>query len=181
MVPVETLTDDLVVLLDAAGAPCGTAPRATVHGADTPLHLAFSCYVFDDDGRVLMTRRALTKRTWPGVWTNACCGHPLPGEAFEDAIARRLADELGLGAGSIDCVLPDFRYEAVDASGVRENEVCPVFVTQLRGRIDPDPAEVMDHRWVQPGALATAAASSPWLLSPWSASQIGLMGLGRDT
>ena len=86
------------------------------------------------DGLVLMTRRALTKRTWPGVWTNACCGHPQPGEPFEDAIERRLAEELGARATAIAPVLPDFRYEAVDASGIRENEVCPVFVATLDGR-----------------------------------------------
>jgi isopentenyl-diphosphate delta-isomerase type 1 len=174
---VQILTDDLVVLLDPDGTPSGTAPRATVHGPDTPLHLAFSCYLFDEDGRVLMTRRALAKRTWPGVWTNACCGHPLPGEAIPDAIERRLAQELGATATSLSCVLPDFRYEAVDASGVRENEVCPVYAATVRPGLAPDPDEVMEHRWVQPDALTSAAAASPWLLSPWSALQIGLMDL----
>ncbi len=130
-------SEDLVVLLDAEGQPCGTADRSTVHSEQTPLHLAFSCYVVDGEGLVLMTRRALTKRTWPGVWTNACCGHPQPGERFEDAIERRLADELGARATAIAPVLPDFRYEAVDASGIRENEVCPVFVATLVGRPGP--------------------------------------------
>jgi isopentenyl-diphosphate delta-isomerase len=168
---------DLVVLLDAEGQPCGTADRSTVHSEQTPLHLAFSCYVVDADGLVLMTRRALTKRTWPGVWTNACCGHPLPGEPFEQAIGRRLADELGARATAIAPVLPDFRYEAVDASGIRENEVCPVFVATLAGGVDPDPTEVMEFRWVEPGALADVAAHSPWLLSPWSVAQIQQMDL----
>ena len=169
--------DDLVVLLDAQGQPCGTADRSTVHSTQTPLHLAFSCYVIDATGRVLVTRRALTKRTWPGVWTNACCGHPLPGERFEDAIARRLAQELGARAAAIAPVLPDFRCEAVDASGIRENEVCPVFVATLEGGLTPDPDEVMEHRWVDPGALAEVAARSPWLLSPWSVEQILQMDL----
>jgi isopentenyl-diphosphate delta-isomerase len=170
-------TADLVVLLDAQGQPCGTADRATVHSQRTPLHLAFSCYVVDADGLVLMTRRALTKRTWPGVWTNACCGHPLPGERFEDAIERRLAQELGARPASIAPLLPDFRYEAVDASGIRENEVCPVFVATLAGGVEPDPEEVMEHRWVDPRALADVAAHSPWLLSPWSVEQIRQMDL----
>jgi isopentenyl-diphosphate delta-isomerase len=175
-------TEDLVVLLDADGNPCGTAERGTVHTEQTPLHLAFSCYVVDADGLVLMTRRALTKRTWPGVWTNACCGHPQPGEPFEEAIRRRLAEELGARATAIAPVLPDFRYQAVDASGIRENEVCPVFVATLAGGLEPDPAEVMEHRWVDPAALASVANHSAWLLSPWSVEQIrqlDLTGLGQ--
>jgi isopentenyl-diphosphate delta-isomerase len=173
----NTETEDLVVLLDADGQPCGTADRTTVHGQRTPLHLAFSCYVVDAGGQVLMTRRALPKLTWPGVWTNACCGHPQPGETFEAAIRRRLHQELGARATAIAQVLPDFRYEAVDASGIRENEVCPVFVATLDGGLDPDPAEVMEHRWVDPAALASVANDSAWLLSPWSVEQIRQLDL----
>ena len=84
-----------VVLLDTARLPIGTALKSEVHTADTPLHLAFSCWVLDDDGRVLLTRRALSKRTWPGVWTNSFCGHPGPGEPFARAIERRAREELG--------------------------------------------------------------------------------------
>jgi len=177
-------SEDLVVLLDPDLTPCGTAPRSTVHTTSTPLHLAFSCYVLDEDRGVLLTRRALAKRTWPGVWTNACCGHPRPGEAMAEAVERRLADELGTRARSIELVLPDFRYEAVDASGVRENEYCPVFVATVTGGLDPDPDEVMDLRWADPAAVADVAVRAPWLLSPWSAAQIPQLDLadaGRGT
>jgi isopentenyl-diphosphate delta-isomerase len=173
----EPMPEDLVVLLDSAGQPCGTADRRTVHDVDTPLHLAFSCYLVNRDNEILMTRRALAKRTWPGVWTNSCCGHPQPGEPMADAIERRVTQELGVRATRIGVVLPDFRYQAVDASGIRENEVCPVYVATIEGALAPDQDEVMEHRWVDAAALADVASRAPWLLSPWSVAQITQMDL----
>ena len=78
-------TIEEVVLLDEHGNAVGTCPKSEVHNESTPLHLAFSCYVIDESGRVLVTKRALRKETWPGAWTNSCCGHPAPGESVEDA------------------------------------------------------------------------------------------------
>ena len=177
MSPAPSLAQDDVVLVNAAGSPVGTAPRASVHDTDTPLHLAFSCYVTDGDGRVLLTRRALDKRTWPGVWTNTCCGHPGPDERIEDAVRRRLVDELGLEVGELTCVLPDFTYRATDASGVVENEVCPVFVARVHpgSHLAPNPAEVMEWKWVSWSSLEQAVRAAPFAFSPWSALQVPLL------
>jgi isopentenyl-diphosphate delta-isomerase len=167
---------ELVVLLDQARRPAGTRPTAEVHGADTPLHLAFSVYLFDAGGRFLATRRALGKRTWPGVWTNSCCGHPAPGEDPADAARRRVGQELGLQPARMDLVLPDFAYRAVAADGVVENEVCPVFVAHLDGDPEPtpapDPEEVAEWRWVPWASFRALATTAPWALSPWAVEQV---------
>ena len=173
---VSMSTDDEVVLVDDDGTPRGTAPRATVHTAETPLHQAFSLYLFDREGQVLVTRRALGKATWPGVWTNACCGHPRPGEELEHAVRRRLHEELGVTVERLEMALPDFRYRAVDASGVVEHELCPVLVGQVRGELRPDPAEVAEHAWLPWRDLVAAVATAPRVWSPWSALQVPLLG-----
>lgn len=170
---------DQVVLLSPEGEEIGTAPKSAVHSADTPLHLAFSCYLLDDDGRILMTRRALDKRTWPGVWSNSFCGHPRPGEPVVDAVRRHAHVELGAELTDLQLQLPLFQYRATDASGVVENELCPVYSARLASSLQPSPAEVMDHVWVEPEAIAQAARATPWAFSPWLVLQIELLDLFR--
>lgn len=168
-----------VVLLDPDGMPIGAMDKSEVHTTETPLHLAFSCYGFDQGGRMLLTRRSLNKRTWPGVWTNTACGHPAPGEPIEEAVRRRLATELGVTPLALRPVLPDFRYRAVAPDGIVENEVCPVYLAEFTGDPVPDPDEVMDWRWVDPAVFARTAVEAPFLLSPWSVLQArGLLEAG---
>lgn len=166
---------ELVVLVDEDGSPTGTALKSEVHTRETPLHLAFSCYVVDGRGRTLITRRALGKRTWPGVWTNACCGHPGPGESTEDAIVRRMRDELSLEVADIRPVLPDFSYRAVAADGIVENEICPVFVARASNAPVPDPDEVEEWAWIEVADLAAAIDAAPMVFSPWSVLQVTQM------
>lgn len=167
---------ELVVLLDGDGQPCGTAPKLEVHNHETPLHLAFSCYVFDQSGRVLLTRRALGKATWPGVWTNSFCGHPAPGEDMVDAIRRRGQWELGIDVSGVERRLPDFRYRATDMNGIVENELCPVFTAVTDDPITPRQSEVCEYRWVSLPSLSTAAEAAPWAFSPWMVLQLKELG-----
>lgn len=158
---------DHVVLLDEAGRAIGTAPKSSVHGSDTALHLAFSCHVVNAAGQVLVTRRALSKKTWPGVWSNSFCGHPRPAEPVLSAVRRHADSELGLTLTDIQLALPLFRYRAVDASGVVEYEVCPVYTAYAEQEPVLNPSEVMDARWVDPGDLAASLQTTPWAFSPW--------------
>ena len=163
---------DEVVLLSPEGTPIGRAPKAAVHGADTPFHLAFSCHLRDAEGRILVTRRALGKRSWPGVWTNSFCGHPEPGEAVADAVRRHARVELGAQLDHLELELPLFRYRATDPSGVVENELCPVYTAVLASELRPDPDEVMEFQWVEPSDLSAASRLTPWAFSPWLVLQV---------
>ena len=176
-----TSARELVVLVDGDGHPTGTADKATVHGADTALHLAFSAYLFDAAGRLLVTRRALDKRTFPGVWSNTVCGHPAPGEPLTEAVRRRADRELGVEIDGLRLVLPRFRYRA-EMAGVVENELCPVYAGWLApgSPVALAADEVAEADWVPwPGFVAAVAHGRP--VSPWSAEQVpSLAALGDE-
>ncbi|NJC83136.1 isopentenyl-diphosphate Delta-isomerase [Planosporangium mesophilum] len=176
------MTADQVILLDEEGNRIGVHAKAHVHHRNTPLHLAFSCYVFDTNARLLLTRRALTKQTWPGVWTNSCCGHPLADEPIDDAVVRRLKDELGLAAvGPLELRLPRFRYRATMADGVVENEICPVFSATVDTQPTPNPAEVGEFLWLPWQDFAGSVLDGTRDVSPWCRLQVTeLDGLGPD-
>ncbi|MDV3220258.1 isopentenyl-diphosphate Delta-isomerase [Intrasporangium sp.] len=166
-----TLDEELVVLLSPEGRALGTAPKATVHGTDTPLHLAFSAYLFNDRGELLLTQRALDKTTFPGVWTNSACGHPGPGERLADAVRRRAVAELGLEVRDLRLVLPRFAYRA-EMGGVVEWELCPVLVGRAAGDPSPAGAEVADTAWVDWGDFARDVLAGRVAVSSWCRDQV---------
>ena len=160
-----------VVLLDEAGYAMGACDKGAAHGAHTPLHLAFSCYVFNTSGQFLLTRRADTKRVFPGVWTNSCCGHPEPGEALSGAVHRRVRQELGITLSQVTLLLPRFRYRA-EMNGVVENELCPVFAGFSGDVLVPDPAEVADVKWTDWADFSQRVRADEIQVSPWCAMQV---------
>ncbi|AWB90931.1 isopentenyl-diphosphate Delta-isomerase [Aeromicrobium chenweiae] len=171
-------TVENVVLLDESGHGIGVAPKTGVHHGTTPLHLAFSCYVFDADDQLLVTRRALDKTTFPGVWTNSACGHPAPEESMRAAVRRRVQQELGLSVEQVRLVLPEFRYTA-HMNGIRENEMCPVFTARAAGRMTLDPAEVGDAVWEPWTKFSQDVLSGRREVSSWCRMQVeGLDALG---
>lgn len=171
----STSDAEYVVLLDDRGRPCGQADKATVHSSRTPLHLAFSCWLLDGRGRTLLTRRAPTKLTFPGVWSNSFCGHPAPGEDPAVAVARRGHQELGVGVRDLRIVLPRFRYTATMANGITENELCPVYVAATGDDIEANSAEVADYTWVEWSVLVESVDREPELFSPWLRLQLPLL------
>jgi isopentenyl-diphosphate delta-isomerase len=164
--------NELIVLLDDCGSPSGVANKYDVHAADTPYHLAFSCHVVNERGEILVTRRALSKVAWPGVWTNSYCGHPAPDESMEKAVLRRGRQELNISVTNLEVILPEFRYQAIDASGIMEHELCPVFIARTDDEPDPCPSEVSEYVWTNSRDLRQAVSAAPWAFSPWIALQL---------
>ena len=155
----------LLELVDESGVTIGTAEKLSAHLAPGRLHRAFSVFLFDDAGRLLLQRRALGKYHSPGVWSNTCCGHPYPGEQPFVAAARRTAEELGVApvlmreAGTV-------RYNHPDpASGLVEQEYNHLFVGVVRGALDPDPEEIGETAFVTAAELAAMWEEGPF--SAW--------------
>lgn len=161
-----------VVLLDQHGQPTGVMEKYAAHQQQTPRHLAFSTWIFNPSGEFLVTCRALSKKAWPGVWTNSVCGHPQWQEAVAHAVQQRCLYEVGLHVEQITAIQPDFRYCATDPSGIMENEICPVYAAFSRDKVQPRADEVMDFHWVQLPALVAAVQATPWAFSPWMVQQL---------
>lgn len=160
-----------VVLVDERGEPAGSAGKLEAHHAPGMPHLAFSVFVFDREGRLLLQQRAACKYHFAGRWSNTCCGHPRPGEPVAAAAARRLREEMGLAAELVE--VGRFRYRAADpASQLVEDELDCVLVGQADADPRPDPREVGDWRWVSLPALREDLAARPERYSPWLAQAL---------
>jgi isopentenyl-diphosphate Delta-isomerase len=155
----------MLELVDEDGRTIGTAEKLSAHQEPGRLHRAFSVFLFDEAGRMLLQRRALGKYHSPGVWSNTCCGHPYPGEPPFVAAVRRTAQELGTApallreAGTV-------RYRHPDpASGLVEHEYNHLFVGLTGAPPRPDPEEVADTVLVTADELARRHAEDPF--SAW--------------
>jgi isopentenyl-diphosphate delta-isomerase len=158
----------LVELVDERGNPVGAGTVADAHTAPGRLHRAFSVLLYDEAGRTLLQRRAPGKTRFASRWSNACCGHPAPGQDIAAAAARRLAAELGLATELRE--VGAFAYRAADpGSGRVEHEWDHVLVGEVSDGVAmaPDPAEVSEWAWVAPDRLHAALATEPDAYTPW--------------
>jgi len=159
--------EDLLVLVDEDDRPVGEVSKRKGHRHPVPLHRAFSVFLFDAQGRCLVTRRSAQKHTWPDHWSNACCSHPRPGEPTADAAARRVREELGVATPLR--FLFAFRYEARYDERWGENEWDHVFVGRLErpDDLEPDEDEVAEWRLVGEDELRASLAETPERYTPW--------------
>ncbi len=157
-------SDETIILVDDQDRETGFAPKIEAH-AQGLRHRAISVCVLDGRGRMLLQRRASDKYHSGGLWTNACCTHPRPGETVADAARRRLREELG-----VDCELKFVlrtHYRADVGNGLIEDEVVHVFLGVYGGPVTPDPGEAADYDWVTRADLRARIAAHPEHYTYW--------------
>ncbi|SMQ20500.1 isopentenyl-diphosphate delta-isomerase [Streptomyces sp. Ag82_O1-12] len=164
----------LLELVDEDGVTIGTAEKLAAHQPPGRLHRAFSVFLFDEYGRLLLQQRALGKYHSPGVWSNTCCGHPYPGEAPFAAAARRTFEELG-ASPSLLAEAGTVRYNHPDPeSGLVEQEYNHLFVGMVQAVVRPDSEEVASTVFVTPPELAERHAKdtfSAWFMTVLDAAR----------
>jgi isopentenyl-diphosphate Delta-isomerase len=162
---------DSVILVDENDSPIGTAEKMQAH-REGLLHRAFSVFLFDNEGNILLQRRAMSKYHSPGLWSNTCCSHPKPGEDTPDAARRRLYEEMGIR----DCHPAhqfSFVYRVEFSDGLIEHEFDHVFTGIFESDPTPNPEEVMDWKWMQLSELKTDIVVNPERYTYWIKEVLG--------
>ncbi|NOX87519.1 MAG: isopentenyl-diphosphate Delta-isomerase [Calditrichaeota bacterium] len=162
---IVSFDDEKLVLVDENDNVLGYENKDTCHDGDGILHRAFSIFIFNDKGELLLQQRSKEKRLWGLYWSNTCCSHPRKGETYEQATHRRLKEELGLDAPLK--FLFKFKYHARFNDAGSENELCSVYV----GKTNADPRvnqnEIAAIRFVSPQELEKEMAEHPERFTPW--------------
>jgi len=166
-------SDEYVVLVDEEDREIGFENKFTVHTQKTPLHRAFSLFLFKNGKELLLQQRAQEKKTWPLVWSNSCCGHPLPKESYQSAVIRRTRFELGVELNQV-IKISDYRY-CFSKDGVMENEICPIFAGFYNGEVIPNRQEVETIKWIQWDDWIEETVKHPENYSPWCVEETGIL------
>jgi isopentenyl-diphosphate delta-isomerase len=162
---------DMLILVDGQDRETGFLSKEECHRGQGTLHRAFSVFLFDRNGRLLLQQRSAQKPLWPLYWSNSCCSHPRRGETAESAAVRRVREELG-----VTCSLQflyKFEYQAQFAEVGAEHELCWVFAGAADGAIRVDDTEIAAVRFVSPADLTREIAAdgtrfTPWLKLEWA-------------
>jgi len=166
---VSSESEDLI-LVDADDNETGFLSKAQAHDGQGTLHRAFSVFLFNAEGALLLQQRGATKRLWPGYWSNSCCSHPRRGESMQTATRRRLRDELNVDA-ELEYVYK-FSYQAEFGELGSEHELCHVYLGRISGDVRANDHEIENVRFASVADLeaeitATPDQFTPWLLMEW--------------
>ena len=158
--------DQEIILVDEDDNQIGYETKLKAHEGDGKLHRAFSIFVFDAMGKLLLQRRAKKKYHFGGLWTNTCCSHPKKGERIQDAVHTRLRQEFGFDTELKEIF--SFLYRASDVeSGLTEHELDHVFYGKFNEEPHPNLDEIEDWKWVDLTELTKDLESNPQNYTPW--------------
>lgn len=162
-----SFADEPLILVDHTDRVLGYETKHRAHAGSGLLHRAFSIFLFTADDQVLLQQRSGDKPLWPGFWSNSCCSHPRRGETYEEAIHRRLREELAVSADLR--FLYKFVYQAEFGDIGSEHEMCSVYAGKLAAPvpIDVNPSEVSDWRWIDCAEVDRMVAHPDGTITPW--------------
>ena len=154
-----------LILVDPDDNEIGYLNKADCHDGAGSLHRAFSVFLFNGAGELLLQQRSDSKRLWPGYWSNSCCSHPRRNETMDVATLRRLRDELNIAA-ELEFIYR-FTYQAEFGDLGSENESCHVYLGRVEGTVRPNEHEISAHRFVSAAMLDDEYESWPDQFTPW--------------
>tara|TARA_R110002110_G_scaffold415856_3_gene658463 strand:+ start:41810 stop:42406 length:597 start_codon:yes stop_codon:yes gene_type:complete len=157
--------NEKLILTDKFDCEIGFADKKKCHNMPGVLHRAFSIFLFNHQNQVLIHKRSPQKKLWPNYWTNSCCSHPRKGENLEQAIRRRLSEELGL-----TCSLQymyKFIYQARYKNIGAEHELCHVYFGKTSQKPMPNPNEISEMKWISIPDLSREIQENSEIYTPW--------------
>ena len=167
---VVSYDDEELIIVDLHDNEIGTLNKFKCHQKSGVLHRAFSIFLFNEQGQLLVQKRSIQKKLWPSFWSNSCCSHPRQGEDILEAAKRRLNDELGLGEVKLEFVYK-FSYEAAYKDIGSENELCSVFLGVIDQKVNVNCNEIEEIRYINTSDLLSDMDArtdyTPWFIMEW--------------
>ncbi|MDE0064650.1 MAG: isopentenyl-diphosphate Delta-isomerase [Gammaproteobacteria bacterium] len=166
---VVSFDDEPLILVDSADRVLGFLDKAACHNGEGQLHRAFSAFVFNARGELLLQKRGREKRLWPNFWSNSCCSHPRRGESMDTAVHRRIEQELGLDASLLHDLrfVYKFEYQAGFGANGSEHELCSVYLARTTGTPVVNTTEIDDWQWIAGTELNRRLEERPDEYTPW--------------
>lgn len=165
MSEIVSFDDELLIVVKEDDTIIDYLPKIDCHLGDGILHRAFSIFVFNSQGQVIMQKRSGQKMLWPLYWSNSCCSHPRKGESLDIATHRRLNEELGFDTDL--SYLYTFQYQANFNEVGSENELCAVYIGKSDSPVQVNPNEIAEWRYIFPEDLTKEVNENPENFTPW--------------
>jgi isopentenyl-diphosphate delta-isomerase len=157
--------DEMLILVNENDEEIGFKDKASCHMGDGILHRAFSVFIFNQKGQLLIQKRSKSKKLWPNFWSNSCCSHPRKGEIIESAAQRRLEEELGIQS-KLKFIFK-FQYHAAFNKIGSENEVCSVYIGNSDGPVTTNENEISEWQYISLSDLGKEIENRPEKYTPW--------------
>jgi|TARA_B100000767_G_C19517999_1_gene431226 isopentenyl-diphosphate delta-isomerase len=167
---IVSFDSERLILVDSLDNEIGTMSKIDCHQGEGRLHRAFSVFLFNAKGELLIQQRSALKKLWPLFWSNSCCSHPREGENITEAVNRRLLDELGIEAVDLEYIYK-FSYTAKYKDVGSENELCHVFIGKIDQKIEINLNEIADFKFLNSKDITTLLKRediyTPWFIMEW--------------